>query len=110
MLSLTSLISIGATLIGSIAFLAVRRLVLSPLSRFPGPKLAALTGWYITYYEAFKDGALVAHLEKLHEVYGEWRRHLTVLKVIQRFVGPVVRFGPNEVSLADHISIRLTWA
>jgi hypothetical protein len=29
-----------------IAYLAIDRLFLSPVSKFPGPKLAALTFWY----------------------------------------------------------------
>ena len=47
------------------------RLYLHPLAHFPGPKLAAGTWWYMTYYEVFKDGAMVEQLEYLHARYGE---------------------------------------
>ncbi|KZV68238.1 cytochrome P450 [Peniophora sp. CONT] len=55
-------------------------LTFHPLSCFPGPKIAAATGWYATYYEVFKDGSLVDRLFELHKKYG-----------------PVVRFGPNRL-------------
>ena len=47
------------------------RVYVHPLAHFPGPKLAAATWWYMTYYEVFKDGAMVEHLEYLHARYGE---------------------------------------
>ncbi|VDC03531.1 unnamed protein product [Peniophora sp. CBMAI 1063] len=53
------------------------------LSRFPGPKLAALTDWYATYYEVVKDGGLVTKLASLHARYG-----------------PVVRIAPNRLHFA----------
>lgn len=34
--------------------LAIWRLYFSPLTKIPGPKLAALTQWYETYLEIFK--------------------------------------------------------
>ncbi|KAL1680777.1 cytochrome P450 [Schizophyllum commune] len=71
---------------GSIAALVytllicVRRLFFHPLSRVPGPLLAALTDYYVTYYDIVKDGATVDQLGELHARYGS-----------------VVRIGPNTL-------------
>ena len=53
--------------------LVVYRLYLSPLSKFPGPKLAAATQWYETHYELFYDGGgmFTKKIKKLHEQYGK---------------------------------------
>ncbi|KAL1680764.1 cytochrome P450 [Schizophyllum commune] len=51
-----------------------------PLARVPGPFVAALTDYYVMYYEVVKDGSLIDQLEKLHATYG-----------------PAVRVGPNSV-------------
>jgi len=53
------------------AALALYRLYLHPLSKFPGPPLAAITHYYAAYYDLWKDGAQVSQLEKLHKIYGE---------------------------------------
>jgi hypothetical protein len=52
--------------------IVVYRLTLHPLARFPGPKLAAATGLYETYYEVFKDGGgrYWAEIEDMHREYG----------------------------------------
>ncbi|KIK58237.1 hypothetical protein GYMLUDRAFT_700480 [Collybiopsis luxurians FD-317 M1] len=57
---------------------AIYRLFFHPLCRYPGPVLAAITGWYEAYHDIIRDGGLVAELEMLH----------------QR-LGPVIRIGPN---------------
>ena len=51
------------------ACLVIWRLYLSPLRRFPGPKLAAATQWYETYFEMFHDGGgmFTKHIKSLHE-------------------------------------------
>ncbi|KAF9019737.1 cytochrome P450 [Hymenopellis radicata] len=61
-------------------YLLVYRLYLHPLKAFPGPRLAAVTDYYQGYFEVWKNGMFVQHLEKLHEIYG-----------------PVVRIRPNEL-------------
>ena len=68
---LTALLS--TTLILYVLVLGFYRLFLSPLAKFPGPKLAALTQWVETYYELFKgDGGQFAfEYAKWHEKYGE---------------------------------------
>lgn len=51
-------------------FSAVYRLYSSPLAKFPGPKLAALTLWYEFYYDVIKRGRYTWKIAELHERYG----------------------------------------
>ncbi|KAH0611669.1 uncharacterized protein H6S33_010934 [Morchella sextelata] len=68
-----------------IAATCIYRLYLHPLSRVPGPKLAALTLFYEAWYNLFaQDGRFIFHAENLHKKYG-----------------PIVRIAPNEVSISD---------
>lgn len=46
--------------------LTICRLYLSPLAKFPGPKLAALTQWAETYYELRASG------DQFMWVYQKW--------------------------------------
>lgn len=46
------------------------RLYLSPLAKFPGPKLAALTKWYEFYYDVVAQGQFTFQIQKLHKKYG----------------------------------------
>lgn len=64
-MALTILYSIG---------LAFYRLVVSPLAPFPGPKLAAMTGFYEFYYDVFKQGKYVFEIKKMHDQYGQFLR------------------------------------
>lgn len=48
----------------------ISRLYLSPLSKFPGPKLAAATLWYEFYYEVVKEGQFMFKIQELHKQYG----------------------------------------
>ncbi|KUJ23231.1 putative cytochrome P450 [Mollisia scopiformis] len=59
---------------------AVYRLYLSPLAKFPGPKLAALTQWYEFYYDVVLEGQYTFHIKTLHEKYG-----------------PIIRINPWEL-------------
>jgi hypothetical protein len=47
-------------------------LVLSPLARFPGSKLAAVTLWYEFYYEVIKRGQFTFKVREWHEKYGKF--------------------------------------
>jgi hypothetical protein len=49
---------------------AIFRLNFSPIAKFPGPKLAALTLWYEFYYDGVKRGKYVWEIAKMHEKYG----------------------------------------
>jgi cytochrome P450 len=65
----------------------VYRLHVHPLAGIPGPKLAAITGWYEAYYELFHrglGGQYTFHIRELHKKYG-----------------PIVRISPREVHIDD---------
>ena len=49
---------------------AAYRLFLGPLAHFPGPKLAALTGWHETYFDCVKKGRYWVEIERMHKQYG----------------------------------------
>lgn len=51
--------------------LTIYRLFLSPLAKFPGSKLAALTRKYESYYEAVENYEYLWKIKKMHEQYGK---------------------------------------
>lgn len=56
--------------------LTIYRLFLSPLAKFPGPKLAALTRKYESYYEAVQNYEYLWKIKQMHEQYGELLQQL----------------------------------
>lgn len=50
--------------------LALARLYFHPLSKFPGPRLAAISRWYEFYYDVIRDGTFVQLFPELHKKYG----------------------------------------
>ncbi|KAH7316957.1 cytochrome P450 [Stachybotrys elegans] len=71
----------GVIYVGATVFY---RLYLSPLSKFPGPKIAAATRLYETYFQLLRGGTFTWHIETLHDQYG-----------------PVVRISPWEIHVKD---------
>jgi len=76
------------TIIGSYllyhVFLAIYHVYLSPLSQFPGPRIAAATLLYEFYYDFIAKGQYTFRIAQLHEEYG-----------------PIVRISPYEVHISD---------
>ena len=65
-------------------YLALARLVLSPIAKFPGPKLAAFTFWYEFYYDVVKGRQYTWKIAKLHKEYG-----------------PIIRINPYQLHIND---------
>ena len=57
---------------------AVYRLYFSPLAKFPGPRLAALTRLYELYYEVVKGGQYTFKIGELHKKYGNNASHTDI--------------------------------
>ena len=65
MLLLAGIVLSGTVITG------VRRIWFSPLSKFPGPKLAALTLWYEFYFDFIKKGSFHWKIQDMHRKYGK---------------------------------------
>ncbi|PQE04573.1 cytochrome p450 protein [Rutstroemia sp. NJR-2017a BVV2] len=74
----------GVALIAYTVYGAIWRLYFSPLAKFPGPKVAALTMLYEIYYEIVKGGQYTFKIGELHKKYG-----------------PIVRINPYELHIND---------
>jgi len=68
--SLLSWQVISGTILAYLVTLAVYRLFLHPLARFPGPKLAAITRYYEAYYDVVRDGQYTNKITEMHKAYG----------------------------------------
>ena len=62
----------------------IYRLYLSPLTKYPGPGLAALTTLYEFYYDYIKPGKYEWKIKEMHAKYG-----------------PIVRITPRELHIDD---------
>jgi len=60
----------GIIVLATIVYTIIYRIYLSPLARFPGPKLAAVSKAYQFYFDVLKAGKLPFELVRLHERYG----------------------------------------
>jgi hypothetical protein len=49
---------------------AIYRLYLSPIAKFPGPRLAALSFWYEFYFDVIKHGQYTWEIGRMHDIYG----------------------------------------
>nr|UWK22001.1 cytochrome P450 [Trichoderma rodmanii] len=57
---------------------------LHPQRNIPGPRLAAMTGFYEFWFDVVMDGQYSAEIKRMHEVYG-----------------PVVRISPHEIHIQE---------
>ncbi|KFZ02584.1 hypothetical protein V500_00083 [Pseudogymnoascus sp. VKM F-4518 (FW-2643)] len=78
-----ALVAIVALICGHIIKSVIYNLYWSPLSRFPGPKLAAASLIYEFYYDVVK-GTFPWEIQRMHNIYG-----------------PIVRINPYEIHIND---------
>ena len=109
------LLGIQAVLVSCLAWVitgAAYRLIFSPIAKFPGPKLAALTSWYEFYYDYFQRGRFTWKIKELHTQYGQSPLGRAILLFIpitseckaltrRANLGPVIRINPRELSIDD---------
>ena len=83
--------------------LVISRLFLSPLARFPGSRLTAVTGWYETYLDVVKGGQFTFQIEKWHKRYG-WCSSMYIDLPFRNsliITGPIIRINPTELHISD---------
>ena len=71
--NLSAIVVFGLTTALTIVYtciITIYHLYFSPLAGFPGPKIAAATGYYEFYYDFFKKGKYIFEIEKMHKKYG----------------------------------------
>lgn len=78
------ILAVSAVAVLYLAGLATYRLFFHPLSKYPGPKIAAITVWYEFYYDAIQRGKYTFEIQRMHEKYG-----------------PVVRISPEEIHVNE---------
>lgn len=61
---------LATTLCCYLVSLAIYRLYFHPLSKFPGPKITALTGWYAFYNDVILKGQYYHKILEMHQKYG----------------------------------------
>ena len=62
---------LGLATLLAIPLLVAYRLAAHPLARFPGPRLAAVSGLFLFYYDVVLGGKLHLELQRLHARYGD---------------------------------------
>ena len=62
---------LAGALLSSKLKMFIHRLYLSPIAKFPGPKLAALTLWYEFYHDVVRGGQYGFKIADLHDQYGK---------------------------------------
>ena len=66
--------ALGISAFYLLSLIVIHRLFFSPIAKFPGPKLAAVTSWYELYYDVIKKGKSPFEIEKMHDKYGMYCR------------------------------------
>jgi len=103
-LSLNTLYLVGGLWFLYCSLIAVYRLFLHPLARFPGRKIAAATKWYEFYYDIIKGegGQYAGEIDKMHEKYGPVTSyHESNKPQANLHQGPIIRITPDEIHIRD---------
>ena len=77
-----------------------------PLSRFPGPRGAACTRWWLAYMELGRGVSLSTIRAELHQKYGTRSSCHSFVCRIDAGQGDIIRIAPNEVNGTSHLASR----
>ena len=61
---------VGVAVFYYFIYITFSRLLVSPISHIPGPRLAALTFWYEFYFDVVLKGRYTWKIQELHKKYG----------------------------------------
>jgi hypothetical protein len=84
------------TAVGSLSYVLVRviyNVFFHPLSRFPGPRGAACTRWWLAYMELGKGVSLSTLRAELHQKYGTLRFPLVSPLIAELTLAKVTSYG-----------------
>jgi hypothetical protein len=95
-----------------IAALALYRVFLHPLAKYPGPLLGRITDWYSVYHAVLEDRHW--DLYQLHIKYGKSELQYSPnrspshsFRTTDKLTpGPIVRYGPNRISVLSNTAMR----
>lgn len=92
-----------------VVYQVLYQLYLSPLAKFPGPNLAAVTRLYEVHYDLVLDGQHTFKIKELHRDYGEEFPSLTMSCCSATKTSPQGRsFAPRLTSSISSITPILT--
>ena len=87
------------------------RITFHPLAKFPGPKIAAMTMWYETYWDVWPHlGRYQWKIQEMHKQYGTWSNLPSYIRwhdvgitqsLVNRRAGPVIRINPMHLHISD---------
>jgi hypothetical protein len=87
----------GLYLVGKLLYTTIYNLYFHPLAKIPGPKIAAATYLYQTYYSLVGGSRFYIQIKKLHEIYGKFLS----LQVLPQ---PSVLTNSEEPWFASHLT------
>ena len=78
---------------------ALYRLTLHPLAKYPGPTLGRITDWYSVWH--IWNGDQHLNLYRIHQIYGvfQFRNNKSTKSKLTFWTGNIVRYGPNRISV-----------
>jgi hypothetical protein len=76
-----------------------------PLARFPGPRGAACTKWWLAYMQLGKGISISTLREELHQKYGTLST-CSFDRSVDPVQGDIIRISPNEVNGVSHLGSR----
>ncbi|KAJ4323564.1 hypothetical protein N0V84_004305 [Fusarium piperis] len=99
-----ALAAVGAAGLFWVSYLTCKviyNLFFHPLSKFPGPKIAAIGTYYEFYHDVIRDGTYLWRIEEMHRKYGNEHPLLSLLGTANVVQGPVVRINADELHIHD---------